>query len=147
MIGLDELLAKLKADESRLRIDVDGYHQRAEDARHEANEIAARIRGIEEARAAVALQRKLLCSTCGHDYAEDGDEPHICNPPRRQRRRIQALVKEALDNDHSDAAEIASWIGGGCRKSQVEAALKKLEAERASERIAMGPLPGGDEAP
>jgi hypothetical protein len=64
---------------------------------------------------------------------------------RRARRDIRELVRRWCECHVSPESLTPDYIASniGCRKSRVEAALKKLEVERASERIAMGPPIGG----
>ena len=115
--ALDELLEQLTSEERDLRAASKSYIEKATGFERDANLIAERIRGIKEAREALAAQ-----------VPEPAEQP----PARRQRRDIRALVAAELEAwpaslfgpEYFEPAAIAERIG--CRKSQVEAAMAHL---------------------
>jgi hypothetical protein len=114
---LDELLAGLKRDLDLAEQNAETFELRAGEQRYEARFIAARIQGIEEARA--ALSRAPAEAVHG-----------ILKP---ERRKIRELVEAWCECHTQDASLEPGYIAKniGCRKSQVEAALKALAGDKA----------------
>jgi hypothetical protein len=136
MTDLDELLAKLKAD-------VAAKHAQADILMREADLVAARIQGVEEARAAMVLAE-------GDAALRDIDARAERLRNRKPRRDIRALVKATVEKKglcsaatlEEQATEIAEEIG--CRKSQVEAALRAMSVVKPdgeSVSLQLGELP------
>jgi hypothetical protein len=129
MTDLDQLLTQLKHDRDSAIAEAEVRENQAIGWRNQAAMIDARIGGIEETRKALAARAESV-AVVSHEQMR-----HIL---RRPRRDIRALVKQTCDDMRSEGwnpsnDQIARRIG--CRKSQVEAALKALDMSKSAVSI------------
>jgi hypothetical protein len=119
-MDLDELL-------EALRLERDEHHRQSVLHARDRELIDARIRGIEEARAALGAQTPYV--------QEVGEDRGNGKKPRQQKRNIKALVGDLLaDRPALDDWSIARELG--CRLKQVEKARLALSIEKTAEALA-----------
>jgi hypothetical protein len=110
-MNLDDLVTQLRTEKADWLARAATFYEGARKAEAEAELLAARIQGIEEARAALADPRLGA----------------VLKPPRRD---IRAMVSEALPKlqwaitQDEKVRELSKMLG--CRPSQIEAALRAI---------------------
>lgn len=111
--ALDQLLADLRREMAEMTGAADSFERQAAQLRQDAMMLAARVQGIEEAMAGLAL-----ATSTGR-------------PQPRRRRNIQALVREIVEVEGRDvmAWEVAQRLG--CKVKQVQVALRRINGPQA----------------
>jgi hypothetical protein len=122
MTTLDETLAELRRREEAHRLAAADHTQTAETERHNAEVLAARIAGIEEARA-------LLDADCVRTLEAGRSYVNERGKQRKPRRDIRAMVAQWCQEHTAPDDLFPHYIAKqlDCRVPQVEAALKALD--------------------